>query len=304
MSIFDCRLADPSPPPAPLEPLGDGLRAWAPAKLNLDLRVFPPRADGFHPLDSVVAKITLFDRIDLHPRADGQVRLSCQGADCGPAEKNLVWRAANRLGGGAAGRGADIELVKRTPPGKGLGGGSSDAAATLLACNRLWDLKLSAEELGAVAAEMGSDVPLFLGPPASRMTGRGAVLEPLAVHPFTAILCLSGLFCSTPQVYAAFDRLPAPAEYERDVELLASRPPSAWRDRLRNDLLPAAEAVCPELGDLRWRLECQAQLPVCLTGSGSGLFILCDDDSEADTILARLDDELKSLCGVVRNCPW
>jgi len=305
LPTHDSQLADSSPPPGPLEVLeGGGVRVWAPAKLNLDLRVFPPRDDGFHPLDSAVVKITLLDCIEMRPRDDGEVRFMCEGADCGPAESNLVCRAIRRLGGGAVGRGLDVRLVKQVPPGRGLGGGSSDAAAALLACNHLWDLKLSADELSAVAADLGSDVPLFLGPPASRMTGRGEVLEPLAVHPFAAILCLSGLFCSTPQVYAAFDRLPAPSEYERDAGLLASQPPSAWRDGLRNDLLPAAEAVCPELGDLRWRLECQAQRPVCLTGSGSGLFILCDDQDEADVVLARLDDEMRSLCVVVRNCEW
>jgi len=80
--------------PAQFESLRDGLRVWAPAKLNLDLRVYPRRADGMHGLDSIVVKITLCDRIDLRPRQDGEVRLTCTGADCGPVEKNLAFRAA------------------------------------------------------------------------------------------------------------------------------------------------------------------------------------------------------------------
>jgi 4-diphosphocytidyl-2-C-methyl-D-erythritol kinase len=318
---------------------GGVLRLWAPAKINLNLLVGPRRDDGFHPLDSCVAKITLYDRIDLICRQDGHLHLKTAGADCGDPEENLVLRAARllreRKGTGSAAvcgacplsspqekgtdsdfkrrnrsqspfpnPGADLELHKNIPPGAGLGGGSSDAAAVLVGLSEMWHLNAHAGELAALAAKLGSDVPLFLGPPSSRMTGRGEILQPAAVCPFVAGIFLNDCFCSTAEVYRAFDQSPPETCEQLDPSALASEPPSRWRHRLVNQLFPAALKVCPALGELWNALRAALPCPVHMSGSGSALFILCDDERELAAMLARVPKHLQGRFIAVRNSPF
>ncbi|HUS92605.1 MAG TPA: 4-(cytidine 5'-diphospho)-2-C-methyl-D-erythritol kinase [Phycisphaerae bacterium] len=286
---------------------GGALHVAAPAKINLDLRVGPRREDGYHGLDSIVAKVTLYDLVLLRPREDGRIAFRCDGADCGPDESNLALRAA-RLLAEAAGDvpGADLSLTKAIPPGKGLGGGSSDAAAVLDGLNELWSLGFPAERLAGLAARLGSDVPLFLGPPAARMTGRGERIEPANVHPFVAVLHLPGVACSTAEVYRRFDQLPPPDAGPRlpALEDLAGSPPAAWRSALRNDLAAPALAVSGELRRVHELLREAVGLPVGLTGSGSGLFVLCDDQAEARTVVGRIPPGLGGRTVLVGPNPW
>ncbi len=296
-------------PPRPRRtPLGDGgLHLAAPAKLNLDLRVGPRRGDGYHPLDSIVAKVTLYDDVVLRPRGDGKIAFRCDGVGCGPDERNLALRAARLLARQTRAKaGADIALAKSIPPGRGLAGGSSDAAAVLEGLGELWGLPLPRHALAKLAAELGSDVPMFLGPPAARMTGRGDVLQPVAVHPFVAVLHVPDLVCSSADVYASFDRLPgADGELpKRDATSPYSLPPSRWRGRLRNDLTPAAIALSDELARVLEDLPALLSANVSMTGSGSAVFALCDDDAEAAGLLARLPADLPGRTLLVRNNPW
>jgi len=273
----------------------------APAKLNLNLLVGPRRPDGYHPLDSFVVRVSLRDHVALRRRTDGVLSLSCEGADCGPPEQNLALRAARLLQehtGSAAG--VEIELHKTIPPGRGLGGGSSDAAAVLAGLRSLWGLALPEEELARLAATLGSDVPLFLGPPACRMTGRVERIEPAEAHPFCAVLILPDLHCSTAAVYAEFDRRPEPMAPQLDAALLR-RPPSAWRDRLVNQLAGPARRVCPELGRLQDAAAEAAGLPVHVTGSGSAMFLLCDGHAEAREAMDRLPPGIRRLCRLVEG---
>jgi len=293
-------------PPRPrLAPLrAGGLVAHAPAKINLSLLVGPRRADGYHPIDSIVTKVTLYDRLELRPRSDGRVVFSCRGADCGPDEGNLAllaWRAVASACGDT--RGVAIRLRKAIPPGAGLGGGSSDAAAVLAAANRLLGGPLGAGALFGLAAGLGSDVPLFLGGPASRITGRGERVAPVRLAPFLAVLFLPGFACSTAAVYRAYDEAPARAGRQIGPAALG-RPPSAWRGRLRNDLSAAARKVSPPLAELWDALSAAIRLPVCLTGSGSGLFVLCDGPAEAWLLRSQIPPNLPCRCIVVRANPW
>lgn len=280
-----------------------GLRVYAPAKINLNLLVGARRSDGYHPVDSCIAKITLYDQIDLQPRDDGNITLTCEGFPCGSAEKNLAHRAAVLMAADRETPGVDMRLVKQIPPGGGLGGGSSDAASVLAGLNELWKLKLTKVALHEIAAELGSDVPLFLGNTASRVTGRGERLEPIDVFSFWAVLILPGLHCPTPEVYRAFDAEPTPRFAQLDTSLLA-QPPSKWRDQLENHLANPACRVCPALGKLHRRLSNILPLPVHLSGSGSSLFVLCDEKAEAEQIMDAMPAEVKSGCRVVRKNPW
>ena len=285
-------------------PIDGGLRVLAPAKLNLDLRVLGRRADGFHELDSIVARISLYDVIELRPRDDGRIRLECPGLPGLAPEKNLAWRAAERLAARAGGaRGVDIALTKHIPAGSGLGGGSSDAAAVLAAMNDLWGLHLPAPELAEIAAGLGSDVPLFLGPPAARIRGRGEIVEPAAVHPFVALLVLPEIHCPTPEVYAAWDAAAAPRGSPPARPRMTALP-SVWREGLVNDLAAAARTVRPELGELMDLLAAEMGLPVQLTGSGSGLFVLFDSLAVARTSAGLIPDELADRTYVVHQNAW
>lgn len=323
-------LQDDTTAPRPaMEWIGASLRLWAPAKINLTLLVGSRRSDGFHPLDSLVAKITLYDRIDLRPRSDGEISFCCDSSDCGSNEKNLAFRAGLLLARevrslGLSPQGADIGLSKHIPPGKGLGGGSSDAAAVLSGLNELWSLGLSQERLAELGAGLGSDVPLFFGRRCSRITGRGEHVEPFRIQPFWGILCLCDLATSTPEVYQAFDALAEQAATEAPLpgglqqagillpppigrvqleeEFLTGRP-SNWRSLLRNDLLPAAVRVCPQLAGVKAKLA-QAGVPVCLSGSGSAMFMLFDDVCQALQALRRIEPSLASQCIVIQSNEW
>ena len=290
-----------------MEAFDGGLRLHAPAKINLDLLIGPRRADGFHDLDSLVTQITLYDEIEITGRTDGQIVFSREGADCGSDEKNLALRAARVMAGAEKGdsphfqtttakkgtvpfSGVSIRLVKHIPPGKGLGGGSSDAAAVLRGLNELWQLGLPTARLMELGAQLGSDVPLFLGPTAAWMTGRGEVLAAIEVAPFVAILVLPKESTSTAAVYKQFDMLyPDKPSLQRGFAPDVVRdPPSQWRSHLVNDLFAPAMCVCPELRDLHRRLSAACDAPICLTGSGSAMFALFDDEPSAQRSLANL----------------
>lgn len=312
-------------PPSQFEQAGKDLLVFAPAKINLNLLVGPRRPDGYHDLDSYVVKVSLYDRILLTPRYDGGIAFSCAGADCGSDEKNLALRAARLLAGSLPpskdkfAPGVNIRLAKQIPPGKGLGGGSSDAAAVLAGLNRLWALGMSAEQLSALGAKLGSDVPLFLGPPASRMTGRGEYIATTAVHPFTAVLYLPDLVCPTMDVYKAFDALAAENPHapawsadtpshldarQLKAGTIAVQPASKWRKHLHNNLAPAAHRVCPALAAASQKLSHQIAPPVHMTGSGSALFVLCDSVAEANTALDAMEDDFRQHCCLVQMNPW
>lgn len=283
----------------------DGLLvAAAPAKINLNLLVGPVRQDGYHPLDSIVAKISLHDTLGLRPRDDGRIELTCSGCDCGPVGENLVSRAAALLAEGRDAGGADILLDKAIPAGMGLGGGSSDAAAALAGLNELWDHHLGDAELHALACRLGSDVPFFLGPACCRMTGRGEILRPISVHPFFVALLLPSFGCNTPDVYRAYDRSPSPIGEQLATDLLAAQPASAWRDKLVNDLAAPARQTYPQLAELWDRLGAQTNVPIHVTGSGSGLFVLCDTAAEARQFRDDLPADLQPMCVLAASNPW
>jgi 4-diphosphocytidyl-2-C-methyl-D-erythritol kinase len=280
-----------------------GLLLRPAAKINLNLLVGLRRADGFHEVDSYVSKVTLYDELLLRPRADGQITFTCTGYDCGNNEVNLALLAARLLAEGRHASGADITLAKRIPPGKGLGGGSSDAAAVLAGLNKLWQLGLPASELAQLAARLGSDVPMFLVPPSVRIRGRGEIISPLVVHPFWAVLHMGPFSCRTSDVYSAFDRHKTVMGRQVDPSVL-TEPPTRWRGLLENQLLEAAIDVTPAIGETLSRLKASLPASVCMTGSGSALFSLFDDLPAASAALEALPEDLRKNCAIVSQNPW
>lgn len=265
----------------------------APAKLNLFLRVIGRRADGFHELETVFQAIDLADELTVAPEDALQLTGGC--ADAPPGPENLVLRAAAALRE-ATGctRGAVMHLEKRIPVGAGLGGGSSDAAAALIALNRLWDLNVSRERLMELAARLGSDVPFFLMGGAALGRGRGELLEPLPLIPGAASRCFvlarPAFPVPTARAYAVYR--PAPADtpdLDAFLHAYATGEPERLAPVLRNDLEAGVFGEWPELVAVRERLLAAGALGARMTGSGSVLFGLARDEAHARQLAERLE---------------
>ncbi|MCL2647000.1 MAG: 4-(cytidine 5'-diphospho)-2-C-methyl-D-erythritol kinase [Phycisphaerales bacterium] len=272
----------------------------APCKLNLALRVFPLRTDGFHPIETWMLPTSWHDTLTFTPSSEegGAKKLTLQitGRSQGVPtnlDKNLVGKAALKL----AARGnilptGTLQLHKVVPPGGGLGGGSSDAASTILLLNHAWKLQLPEQVLLEIAGELGSDVPFFIPCRAALCTGRGEIMSPLpAEHPLFAVLMIPPQGCPTKDVYQAFDRLPPPNHPSADWQKLAASNADALGKLLINDLAPPAFEVAPWLKTLRDQASAAIGRTgggVHMTGSGSTLFTLAGSSVEAQAIRERL----------------
>lgn len=256
----------------------------APAKVNLTLRVLGTRADGFHELESVVAAVDLADRLSLALAQD--LRLSCAGIAVPPGDDNLVLKAARLLRAecGVV-QGAAIRLEKRIPPGRGLGGGSSDAAAALVGLNALWACGLSAADLARLGARIGSDVPLFFGSPVSVLRGRGEHIESTDARlPWWVTLAWPDYGNPTVDVYREYDRAPVTDGGRAAATAILDRLAAPAREvapLLVNDLEAAARRTRPDGLNLRTLLEQAAAPAVTMTGSGSAYMALSDTETEA-----------------------
>lgn len=243
----------------------------APAKLNLFLHVVGRRGDGYHLLQSVFVLLDWCDSLHFELRLDGRLARH----DLGPAlpADDLCLRAARLLqqqSGSAFG--ADISVLKRLPWGAGLGGGSSDAASTLLALNRLWGLHWPRERLLALGASLGADVPFFVGGRNAFVEGVGDRLTPLALPPQRYAVAKPAAAIGTAQIFGS----PALA---RDTEPVILTGSFASAEQLaefcsgfgRNDLQPVAEAQCPEVRAVASWLQGRFGNSR-MTGSGSAVF--------------------------------
>jgi 4-diphosphocytidyl-2-C-methyl-D-erythritol kinase len=234
----------------------DGITVRVPAKVNLGLSVGGVRPDGFHDLATVFHALSLYDDVTATPAPD--VSVSVRGPQAGmvPTDgRNLAVRAARLLAERAGvTEGVHLQIHKGIPVAGGMAGGSADAAAALLACDALWGAGLSRDELGELAAELGSDVPFALFGGTAIGTGRGERLTPaLARGEHQWVVGLSDFGLSTPAVYAELDRLregrilPEPHVPDRLMKALRSGDSEALGKAMGNDLQPAACSLAPTL---------------------------------------------------------
>ena len=184
--------------------------------MNLYLEVLAKRGDGYHEIATLMVAVNLHDTLEFKEDISGQILLTCDQPDLSTGPENLVCHAAELLRRRSGGkRGARISLAKRIPMAAGLGGGSADAAATLLGLNQLWELNLPREDLLALAAELGSDVPFFLTAPAAWCTGRGEQVAPLALAgPLWFVLLCPPFGLATADVYRRVRVPPEPQTVE------------------------------------------------------------------------------------------
>ena len=270
------------------------------AKVNLTLEVFNRRSDGFHALRSVVLPVSLADTLEIE---DAPALTSDSGYP-----DDLCLKAARVLD---PTRGARIRVVKRIPAGGGLGGGSADAAATLLALNDVWGLGRSREELAEIGAEVGSDVPaLVLGGPVL-MEGRGEKVSRLGrgletgderreggetarqeARDLNLVLANPGVFCSTAEVYARC--VPRPladaGASERTRQALESGDLKAIAASLMNDLEGPALALHPEIRETMEALKAAGAEGVLMSGSGSTVFGLVPTEARGREIATVLSE--------------
>jgi len=249
----------------------------APAKLNLFLHVVGRRADGYHLLQSVFVLVDWADTLHFERRDDGRL----QRHDLGPAlpADDLCLRAATLLQrASATPLGADIHLHKRVPWGAGLGGGSSDAASTLLALNQLWALHWPRARLLALAAQLGADVPFFVGGRPAFVEGIGERLTPVELPPLRFAVVKPAAAVSTPAVFAApgLVRDTAPVILSGFLAGIAGLQGAAHDMFGRNDLQPVAEALCAEVAQARHWLDARFG-PSRMSGSGSAVFARIDE---------------------------
>ncbi len=257
------------------------LVAEAFAKVNRSLVVLGKRPDGYHELDTLFQAVGLTDRLTFEESDGLTLEVDDPSIPAGP--ENLVLRAARALAEATGVRPrAALTLEKRIPSGGGLGGGSSDAAVTLLGLSALWELDLPLELLARVGGALGSDVPFFLHGGTARGLGRGERIVPLPDLPPQAVVLVMPPFpVSTP---AVFRSLEAPA-WDGGGGVV----PDEGDAPDRNDLEPAAEALFPALRAVREALERAGAVRARLSGSGSTVFGLFPDLAAATEGARRLD---------------
>ncbi|MEO8679471.1 MAG: 4-(cytidine 5'-diphospho)-2-C-methyl-D-erythritol kinase, partial [Vicinamibacterales bacterium] len=246
------------------------------AKINLDLRILGTRPDGYHDLRTIFQTLALSDRVTVTARR-GVFAITCDDEDVPTDRTNLVWKAASlmrRLGQQKSGppRDLEIDLHKRIPSQAGLGGGSADAAATLLALNHLWQLGLDQATLARIGARLGADVPFFLVGGTALGLGRGDDIYPLDELPVVHVVVLRPAFgVSTVEAYGWYDKDSRRARREPPARPAPAGWPS-WSASLRNDLEPPVTKHHPAISRLRQSLLDSGAVFAAMSGSGSAVF--------------------------------
>ncbi|HEX4146825.1 MAG TPA: 4-(cytidine 5'-diphospho)-2-C-methyl-D-erythritol kinase [Pirellulales bacterium] len=284
-----------------------GVEVWAPAKLNLFLEVLAKRTDGYHEIETLMVPVDWYDTLRLSACSSGRVSLTCRLAagsrvtasadpfELPPAADNLAVRAVELLRQrSGVEQGAQIELTKRIPLASGLAGGSSDAAAALVAANAAWNLGYNGEQLADIGAELGSDVPFFIhgGPAVCR--GRGERVEPVRdLAPMHFVVARPPVGLSTPAVYGRCrpaDGSPGHGPQRVGPLLDALRIGDLGRAGrlLHNALMQAAEQLSTWIGRLKHEFAAAGCLGHQMSGSGTSYFGLCRHARHAQRLAAAL----------------
>ncbi|MCQ4293408.1 MULTISPECIES: 4-(cytidine 5'-diphospho)-2-C-methyl-D-erythritol kinase [Stutzerimonas stutzeri subgroup] len=262
----------------------------APAKLNLMLHITGRRADGYHELQTLFQFLDYGDELGFRLREDGQIRLLTElpGVD---HESNLIVRAARLLQReSGCTLGADIQLTKRLPMGGGIGGGSSDAATTLLGLDHLWQLQLGEDRLAELGLSLGADVPVFVRGRAAFAEGVGERLQPVDLPEPWFLVIAPQVSVSTAEIFA-------------DPELTRNTPAITVRSLLagggHNDCQPVVEKRYPEVRNALSLLN--KFVPASMTGTGACVFGSFPNEGEADKVRRQLPDSLPSFVARGRN---
>jgi 4-diphosphocytidyl-2-C-methyl-D-erythritol kinase len=282
----------------------------APAKINLRLRVVGKRRDGYHLLDTIMVAVSLYDEIEIRKikaigkkksAVDGLLKVTCDDPSVPSGGKNLAYRAALLLmQQQSSGQAVHIHIRKRIPVGAGLGGGSSDAAATLLGLNRLLGFRFSTRKLEKLSLSLGADVPFFIRARPARARGIGERLSPLKGIPrMWSVILYPGFPVSTAWVYGNLRlKLTKPSVNTSIASSLKSFDKRGGV--LVNDLETVTIGRYPKIGLLRDRLVCAGAAGVLMSGSGSSVFGIFNSKQEAEAAFHRLRQEEGAQAFLVR----
>jgi 4-diphosphocytidyl-2-C-methyl-D-erythritol kinase len=283
----------------------------APAKINLSLLIAGRRPDGFHEIETLMAKVNLYDEILIEPGSRPGIELQCQGPHWAPpGPDNLVYLAARLLLDTCQAKAnLKITLTKNVPAGSGLGSASSDAAATLVGVTHHLRLELTGEQLSQLAGQLGSDVAFFLGGPLALCTGRGEKVTPLALsYDFQALLILPSINVSTARIYANYvhDADLYQRQHKRITAYLAKNRIASVVKLRTNMLARTCFSLEGKLAELKNQIEALDIGPLCLTGSGSAMFeiIYSRDVSEAESQQKILTRQIDCPSLIITNNPW
>jgi 4-diphosphocytidyl-2-C-methyl-D-erythritol kinase len=261
------------------------------AKINWFLNVATRRPDGYHELQTVMQRINLYDRLSLHIQANGTIECIDESRACGcDPDDNILYRAAVLLKERyAVSPGVSITIEKNIPVGAGLGGGSSDAAGVLIALSSLWNISARQEELSSLAAELGADVPFFLGPRAAFCTGIGETISPIASREFDLVLWKPAASLSTRQVYQQFDHRQRPEISPGSfLDAYTGGDPAITGRHTWNNLALAACECMPELNDMMDHCHKAGAISAWVTGSGPTVVSLCADLAAARQVCSEI----------------
>ena len=292
------------------ENVSDGLLARAPAKINLSLLIADKRPDGYHNLETLMAKVAFYDDLFFEISKTKEIKLVCKGLWSPQGNDNLVYKAADLFYKTIDKEPAvKITLTKNIPAGSGLGGASSDAATTLLALNKLHGRLLNEDKLYELTARLGSDVSFFLNGPLALCSGRGEKVERIdKIDSFTAILVLPDVNISTKKVYDNF---------KVDLELF-NKLHEQIKDYILRGRIDLVQEICANmlaktcflldnrLALLQVKIHEIIKLSVCLSGSGSALFAILDDENyhNIEFFQREIKDSLGCNSIIVFNNEW
>jgi 4-diphosphocytidyl-2-C-methyl-D-erythritol kinase len=262
---------------------GSPIRIRSFAKINLSLAVLGRRPDGYHNIQTVFQSISLCDELEF--QASDRLELRCENLPDVPQKDNLIWKAAEMLAGiVSAKRGASIILNKKIPSDAGLGGGSSNAAATLLGLCRLWRISPSEVDLVPLAAELGSDVPFFLSGGTALGSGRGEKIYPLP-DPSTLhlVVIFPGVQVSTAEAYRSLNLGLTSATEDNKIQRFCGqlKEDLSWLTGIFNDFEASILPAYPPILEARDFLRQQGAAAALLSGSGSAVFGFFHDEESA-----------------------
>ena len=267
------------------------MQLYAPAKINLSFEIKGRREDGFHEIQTLMAPVSLSDRLTIEPgQTTGDIKFSCDDSSLPKGEENLVVRAARLFQKATKiGTGVEIGLEKKIPHGAGLGGGSSDAAATLLGLNELFETHLNQENLIELAAQIGSDVPFFILGSAATCRGRGEIVAPAKLPAdFKLLLVKPDFGVPTPWAYGRW-------KDSRELPGVEYAPQEFSGGHFVNDLERPVFEKFVLLGHVKTWLRRQPEVGAALlSGSGSTVFGVLRGDADGEGLAARVREEVDS----------
>ena len=293
-----------NPQPSPSE-----ITVFAPAKINMILRIFDRRPDGFHNLWSIMQTVALEDEVQIRLRADRQdIQLRCDATQLAADHSNLVYRAAAEvLARAQQSIGLDIELRKRIPMGAGLGGGSSDAAATIIGLNRLLQLEWSPTQMADTGQLIGSDVPFFLFAPSAFVAGRGETVRPVVVEGVRWVVLVNPEFGVNTKW--AYQELTATRTAVTPLSLvqreLDRQSRLSWAQLIaaaENDFEAPVFDAYGKLREIKRSLQAHGAEIALLSGSGSTVFGVFEDEARAQLAHAQFASENLMNVFVVPTC--